>query len=90
MDVIYDFFFFEFILPSLIITRHFRQLINLSQLYDSNEVIDFVFPIAIALCGDKVADVRSSASRLVSGILLIGLLYMRFKNLCCLLFSLFQ
>eukprot|EP00795_Rhopilema_esculentum_P001158 gene1158-15512_t len=46
-----------------------EQLIMLSQLYEPREVIESIFPIAIALCGDKVADVRSSASRLLATIL---------------------
>ena len=45
---------------------NFRQLINLSQLFEPHEVIEFIFPIALALCSDKVADVRSSAAHLVS------------------------
>ena len=49
----------------------FRQLINLSQLFEPHEVIEFIFPIALALCSDKVADVRSSAAHLVSAVLFL-------------------
>ncbi|XP_077982604.1 serine/threonine-protein phosphatase 4 regulatory subunit 1-like isoform X2 [Glandiceps talaboti] len=58
------------------------QLIQLCDLYEPTDIIENIFPIAIALAGDRVAEVRSLAYKLLSFTLKTinedGTLYRRF------------
>lgn len=50
----------------------FRQLISITELFCATEVSQYVLPLGLALCEDRVSEVRRMAFRLVGTFLCIG------------------